>query len=153
MSLRPCIECGELGQNSRCTDCQTAHRKSYGNSAPTEHRKAHPAFANRTRWKKLSQRLRRAQPWCDLCGREDRLTLDHIIPIREAPQLAYDVANLRVLCIHCNSERGDTPASDDETAAVHARLDVSRPGGLGSSRHAADLSAEAKFPSENGSQL
>ncbi|MCA2254810.1 HNH endonuclease [Mycobacterium intracellulare] len=34
------------------------------------------------------------------------MTVDHIIPLSEAPKLAYEELNLRVLCRTHNAERG-----------------------------------------------
>ncbi len=39
---------------------------------------------------------------CRLCGDSKRLELDHMAPVYERPDLAYDVANLQVLCQRCH---------------------------------------------------
>lgn len=72
------------------------------------------------RWKALCKRLKwELAPVCGFCGGHiDRSlsgrspngwTLDHIIPRHQAPQLVYDVSNLRPAHHHCNSSRGGAP--------------------------------------------
>jgi hypothetical protein len=55
------------------------------------------------RWDKLSVRFRRANPFCRLCEQEgaDQLgaRVDHILPVREYPDLKYDWNNLQNICV------------------------------------------------------
>ena len=44
------------------------------------------------------------RPVCSVCGGEAN-AVDHILPISEAPGLAYDLTNLRAICRRCNSSR------------------------------------------------
>lgn len=110
---RPCIHpsCGELVTGgSRCPE----HRiKRKG----TQH---HPHL-NSNRWKRLSKRLRKASPFCELCGATERLAVDHIIPLSEDPTLAFAVENTRVLCVSCNATRKDH-CTDEERQDVLARI-------------------------------
>jgi 5-methylcytosine-specific restriction endonuclease McrA len=76
---------------------------------------------NPARWKALSKRARRMQPWCLDCGTTEDLTTDHVIPVSEAPELAYKPANIAVRCRPCNSRRGDR-CTDTERAEVETRL-------------------------------
>ena len=49
---------------------------------------------------------------CQVCGAEDRLTLDHIVPYSQGgPDTAE---NLRTLCRRCNARRGAALRTDDE---------------------------------------
>lgn len=105
--MKPCVQCGEPSEGSRCDDHKLMRHST---------RKA-----NSARWQRLSRRLRRLQPWCDQCGTKDRLQVDHIIPVSERPDLEYVLANLRILCASCNSSRG-TRVTDDERATVAARI-------------------------------
>ena len=57
------------------------------------------------------------QPWCTDCSTTSDLTVDHIVPKSEAPELVYEMANLAVRCRSCNSKRG-TNCTDDERKAV-----------------------------------
>lgn len=59
------------------------------------------------RWKALRHAAKRRDGWaCVQCGaRGARLDVDHIKPIREAPELSFDLANLQTLCIGCHSQK------------------------------------------------
>lgn len=47
---------------------------------------------------------------CFYCGHEgqdgNNLTIDHIIPVSKAPELAIDESNMRIACKSCNSKKG-----------------------------------------------
>jgi len=44
---------------------------------------------------------------CFYCGAENKnMTIDHIIPVSKAPELAIDEANMRTCCVTCNSRKG-----------------------------------------------
>lgn len=44
---------------------------------------------------------------CHYCGAEDKnMTIDHIIPISKAPELAIDIENMVTACKPCNSSKG-----------------------------------------------
>jgi 5-methylcytosine-specific restriction endonuclease McrA len=47
---------------------------------------------------------------CFYCGHEGQdgngLTIDHIIPVSKAPELAISEENMRVACKSCNSQKG-----------------------------------------------
>ncbi|MGO4643237.1 HNH endonuclease [Mesorhizobium sp. 2RAF45] len=50
---------------------------------------------------------------CTRCGARGRLEVHHETPVRQAPELAYDLGNLKCLCPPChtkqtNAERGST---------------------------------------------
>lgn len=109
MSLpRPCIGCGEpIPTGSRCPECK-----------PTQ--PAKPSAASRGydhRWQQLSERVRRASPFCEQCGSTDDLTADHIIPKAEAPELRLEPLNVRVLCRTHNGQRSNR-CTDAERQAV-----------------------------------
>src|SRR5699024_2040843 len=89
-----CIECGELSDGPHCDQ----HKPKPRNRS---HFRSNPAA-----WKQLSARLRRMQPWCTICGTSDDLTVDHIVPYDERPDLAYEISNLQVLCRKHNSSKG-----------------------------------------------
>lgn len=121
MIPRPCIRCGDLiPSGSRCNACQP----------PKQHQHYERGTRGRTatdwRWRKISQHLRRASPFCEWCGTNDDLTTDHIIPVTENPALVYAPQNLRVLCRPCNSRRGTT-VTDTERQHVTDTLNNRRP--------------------------
>ena len=44
---------------------------------------------------------------CYYCGAEDKqMTVDHIIPVSKAPDLAIEESNMRTCCVSCNSKKG-----------------------------------------------
>jgi 5-methylcytosine-specific restriction endonuclease McrA len=45
---------------------------------------------------------------CYYCGAENKdMTIDHIIPISKAPELAIDIENMVTACKPCNSSKGN----------------------------------------------
>lgn len=104
---RPCIGCGRLiDKGSRCSECKPKY-------AP----KLSPAKRGYDqRWRKLSERVRKAQPWCTWCGWTDSLQADHIITVLEDESLRLAPENLRVLCFDCHRDR--PPTTDAERQAV-----------------------------------
>jgi 5-methylcytosine-specific restriction endonuclease McrA len=44
---------------------------------------------------------------CYYCGAENKnMTIDHIIPVSKAPELAIEESNMRCCCVTCNSRKG-----------------------------------------------
>lgn len=103
MTLRPCLTCGEPAEQVRCPE----HHKD------TRTDREHVAWANNGRWKSLSKRLRRLAPWCEQCGATEVLTVDHLLPVSDYPELNYAIENCRVLCKSCNGRRGNRFTRDD----------------------------------------
>jgi 5-methylcytosine-specific restriction enzyme A len=109
--VKPCLACGEPGTNSRCADHQldhglTAHQRGYD-----------------SRWRKLSARARKLQPWCDDCGDIDDLTADHS-PEAWARHDAGKPIRLRditVVCRACNTLRGKARGRTPKTAGQRPR--------------------------------
>jgi 5-methylcytosine-specific restriction endonuclease McrA len=97
---RPCLGCSRLiERGSRCAECKPKnlhYERGKRGRTSSDHR-----------WRKLSNRLRKASPFCEFCSATNDLTADHIIPLSERPDLAHDELNCRVLCRTCNGERGD----------------------------------------------
>lgn len=58
------------------------------------------------RWKALRQAALRRDGWqCVQCGARGRLEVDHIRPVKDAPELAFDLSNLQVLCPSCHTKK------------------------------------------------
>lgn len=108
MTLRLCTVCGEPCEGSRCTGHRTPDTRT---GRGVGHAGDDAVF------RAISSRLRRASPFCQSCGARGDLTVDHIIPTSEAPELAREVLNMRVLCRSCNSRRGNR-VSDAERQGV-----------------------------------
>jgi len=58
------------------------------------------------RWPALRLAAKRRDNWrCVQCGHKRRLEVDHIKPVRDAPELAFDLDNLQVLCGACHGRK------------------------------------------------
>lgn len=74
------------------------------------------------RWKALRLRaLRRDRFKCVACGATGRLEVDHIEPVRTAPEKAFDPDNLQSLCPSCHTRKtriecGHPPPSPERIA-------------------------------------
>ena len=94
------LEPGEM-RRSRCTDCRPAPREIPDRGTPKER-------GYDERWRRLSIRARRAQPFCSDCGATDDLTADHTPEAwarREAGQ-SIRLEDVDVVCRPCNGRRG-----------------------------------------------
>ena len=60
-------------------------------------------------WRRLRQQVLAEEPHCQFCREQGRITgardIDHIIPVREKPDLRLVRSNLRALCRPCHSAR------------------------------------------------
>ena len=60
-----------------------------------------------SKWKAFRlQVLHRDNYVCYYCGSDERPTVDHVIPISAAPELAFDLDNCVTACRSCNSSKG-----------------------------------------------
>lgn len=111
---RPCLGCSQLiASGSRCKECRpTNARYEHGKQGRT---------ASDWRWRKLSQKLRRLSPFCEVpgCASND-LTVDHVIPPTERPDLTYDELNLRVWCRRHNGSRGNRVTDQERQQVLDA---------------------------------
>lgn len=58
------------------------------------------------RWPALRLAAKRRDGWrCVLCLSRGRLEVDHIKPVRDHPELAFDLDNLQSLCGHCHGAK------------------------------------------------
>lgn len=67
----------------------------------------HSAKVTRSRrWKGLRlEALRRDGFACVKCGAHGRLEVDHILPVRDRPDLGFVLSNLQSLCGSCHSRK------------------------------------------------
>ena len=93
---RPCLTCGILQTNgNRCLSCSAKEATKWKAAAgPSPYRD--PA------WRKLSARMRKKHPWCDLCGTTKNLTVDHLHALKDGGALIVPEHMLRVLCWTCH---------------------------------------------------
>lgn len=68
--------------------------------------KRHSAKVTRgPRWKFLRQTaLERDDYRCQHCGARKRLECHHVRPVKDAPELAYTLSNLLILCGSCHAK-------------------------------------------------
>lgn len=88
-------------------------------------------YANRDkRWPALRLKALRRDDWrCVQCASRHRLQVDHIKPVRSHRELAFDLANLQVLCAGCHSrktarELGRAPMTPERRAWRKAVRDL-----------------------------
>lgn len=62
-------------------------------------------------WRRLRDAFIRANPLCSNCARYDRVRqaviVDHVTPLKKAPERALDASNLRGLCRACHNRVGE----------------------------------------------
>jgi 5-methylcytosine-specific restriction endonuclease McrA len=94
--LRPC----------RATESRNDYSPSRLESSTRNHYR-YSAWVIRSRcWPALRQAvLRRDGFRCRCCGARGRLEVDHIKPVRHAPELAFEIDNLQSLCPSCHSRK------------------------------------------------
>ncbi len=67
------------------------------------------AVVSSARWKALRAQVLRDEPLCRTCAAAGRTELatqvDHVVPVRARPDLAYDRANCQPLCGPCHAEK------------------------------------------------
>ena len=67
----------------------------------------HSARVTRTqRWKALRMQALDRDDWkCVQCGERRRLEVDHVLPVRTHPELAFTLSNIQCLCPGCHSRK------------------------------------------------
>lgn len=118
MVMQPCVECGDLSENNRCS----RHKLK---SAPKD-REAHAAYANRSKWRRLSKKLRKASPFCEICGTSDDLTVDHIVRVHDRPEWTYEPDNCRILCRYHNGKLASIPATAEVEREIEQKIAASK---------------------------
>lgn len=97
MTMRSCVECGELSERAHCDE----HR-------PTQHKPSAVARGYDAAWDRLSRKARKLQPFCSDCGATDDLQADHTPQAwaRKAAGKAIRLRDIDVVCGPCNRRRG-----------------------------------------------
>ncbi len=69
--------------------------------------KRHSAKVTRgPRWKSLRMQALDRDNWaCVQCGERRRLECDHVLPVRDRPDLSYVLSNLQILCGRCHARK------------------------------------------------
>jgi 5-methylcytosine-specific restriction enzyme A len=96
MTMRPCIDCGEPTEGTRCAE-HTIDTKPSAAARGYDHQ-----------WTKLSKRARRLQPFCLRCGAVEDLQTDHTPEAwaRKAAGKPIRLQDVQVLCGPCNRDAG-----------------------------------------------
>ena len=68
------------------------------------HRSPSTLFTRSSKWKATKKAMFAVKLCCCTCGSASDLTVHHIIPRSERPDLSYDPDNLAVLCRSCHDE-------------------------------------------------
>lgn len=67
------------------------------------------------RWPALRLMAKRRDGFqCVQCGSRHRLEVDHIKPVRDAPERAFDLTNLQTLCGGCHGRKTRVEAGHPE---------------------------------------
>lgn len=71
-----------------------------------DYRRHSRAITRTQRWKALRMQALERDEWrCVRCGEPRRLEVDHIEPVRDRPDLAFNLGNLQVLCGRCHARK------------------------------------------------
>lgn len=108
MKLRtPCIDCGEVTDDTRCSPCSTKHETARQRGR-VQVKKSTTARGYTGAWKRLSERARQLQPFCSDCGAKSDLQADHSPEAwkRHEKGLPVRLKDIDVVCGTCNRKRG-----------------------------------------------
>lgn len=110
MTMKPCIECGEVSSGSRCDEHKLSGGKHVHNATERGYDYA---------WRKLSERARKLQPFCSDCGSKHDLQTDHSPEAwkRKEAGKAIRLKDVDVVCGPCNRKRGS--ARDDSRVGAN----------------------------------
>lgn len=61
----------------------------------------------RRQWKRLRAQVLADSDVCHLCGRAGATTVDHLVAVSVAPELAYEPSNLAPAHNRCNAAKGN----------------------------------------------
>ncbi len=71
-----------------------------------EYRRHSARVTNSPGWKVLRRAALDRDDWqCVQCGARRRLECDHILPVRDRPELAWSLQNLQILCCRCHARK------------------------------------------------
>lgn len=69
------------------------------------------------RWQVLRQIVLERDGWqCRCCGSRKRLEVDHVQAVRNAPDRAFDSANMQTLCASCHTKKTRIECGHKETS-------------------------------------
>lgn len=60
------------------------------------------------RWQRLRLFMLGQSPVCSACHEAPASVLDHVVPVRHAPDKFWDTSNLQTLCHRCHNKKSAT---------------------------------------------
>jgi 5-methylcytosine-specific restriction endonuclease McrA len=75
-----------------------------------------PRIYESARWRRLRRLKLRKEPMCALCPpgfKKPATDVDHVLPVRDRPDLAWDWGNLQSLCHECHSVKTGSERSEN----------------------------------------
>lgn len=113
----PCTRCGEPTRQTQCNECQPVSDRQRVRT--DQQVKTSPAARGYdSRWRRLSERARKIQPFCTDCGSTTDLQADHSPEAWERYKrgLPLRVIDVEVTCGRCNRARGAARGSHVRSA-------------------------------------
>jgi 5-methylcytosine-specific restriction endonuclease McrA len=104
---RPCLfpDCPAIQDGTYCD----AHRRA----KQRERQRSRPRFEVRlygsAEWRRLADAVVAASDRCHWCGSPGPLTADHIVKVRDRPDLALEEGNCVAACRSCQNRRINRP--------------------------------------------
>jgi hypothetical protein len=107
---RSCLSCGRLipAKMSRCVECQHARWRQSNQRRPRFEVELYASAA----WKRLASSVVLSADRCHWCGTSAylvKLTADHILTVRDRPDLAVEPSNVVASCRSCQERRKQRP--------------------------------------------
>ena len=104
--------------NSQCSDgkralpgtsrCRNHTRSNWGKYKPS-----HSHVYRTTQWADLREQVKREQPICHVDGCHNRTSeVDHIIPVHQREDLAYERTNVRGICSQHHRQRSSSQGGE-----------------------------------------
>ena len=117
----PCIDCGAIADNTRCSACSTKHETARQRGR-VQVKKSSTERGYGSTWRRLSERARQLQTFCSDCGATNDLQADHTPEAwkRYEKGLPIRLSDIDIVCGPCNRTRG-------AARGKHARSDSKRP--------------------------
>jgi 5-methylcytosine-specific restriction endonuclease McrA len=78
-------------------------------------------------WRRIREQILKRDPYCTIRGPKCKgysTTVDHIVPLSLAPELAHDLSNLRGACGPCNFAGGSRITNGARGALHRPRMPV-----------------------------
>ena len=81
------------------------HKHSQAAQRPVERRGSASSRGYDSLWRRAAVAYLNEHPACVICGEGEQLEVDHIVPLRDRPDLKYETRNLQTLCKRCHGRK------------------------------------------------